>query len=612
MGPHDRLSGVRLGPTSPSPPHRIEGSRQPGPGGRPHRGVERGPGDDVSDYLPGQWTWGGERERAHVAWDAVRSAMAQPGLRRIMLAFGIFRVAEMATWVTLLVWAYDQGGTTAAGIIAVGQLIPATLAAPLASTLTDRMPRLPALRLGYLLQAATHLLTAAVLLAGAPFWLVTVTAAGAACTLTLTRPVHHALVPELSRSPEELTAGNAASTAFEGVADFVGPALAGLLLLVVAPAWIFAAMAAANLLSVAATRGIPVRHTAPDGEQASYWSDAGEGLKVVVRDPAAATLTAIVTGQFVVLGILDILAVALAFTVLQTSAAGPGIITSALGVGALAGAAASVAMVGRRRLAPSLATGMLVTSIPLALVALSSSFGLAVGMFAIAGLGRAVVDVAARTLLQRSMSPRVLARIFGVQEALMMGGWAIGSAIAPLLVVGFGARGAFIATAILLPSVGLLCWTQVRRLDRAAPSGEAIRLLRSVGMFAPLPLPQLEQLAAALQPPVAFADGEVILRQGDAGDRCFVIMRGTVAIERDTIPIAELGRGEIVGEIALLRDVPRTATARAVGIAELTALDRETFLLVVTGSAVAYASAHEEAGRRLDDLGPTAAPPTTV
>jgi MFS family permease len=546
-----------------------------------------------------------------VGWEAVRSAMAQPGFRRIMFAFGLFRVAEMATWVTLLVWAYGEGGTPAAGIIAVGQLVPATLAAPLASTLTDRMPRLRALRLGYLLQAAAHLLTAVVLLAGASFWLVTVVAAMAACMLTLTRPVHHALVPELSGSPEELTAGNAASSAFEGVANFVGPALAGLLLLVVAPMWVFVAMAAANLACVASTRGVLVRQTSPREASTAYWSDAMEGVKVVVRDPAATTLTVIVTGQFVVLGILDILAVALAFTVLEASAAGPGILTSAVGVGALVGAAASVAMVGRRQLAPWLATGMLITSIPLAVVALSSSFGLAVGSFAVVGLGRAVVDVAARTLLQRSMSPRVLARIFGVQEALLMGGLAIGAVIAPLLIVGLGVRGAFMATAVLLPTVGLGCWVQVRRLDRAAPAGESIRLLRSVGMFAPLPLSQLEQLAAALQPAVVFSDGEVILQQGDVGDRCFIIMRGTVAIEQAATTVAELGRGEIVGEIALLRDVPRTATVRAVGASELTALDRETFLLVVTGSAAAYATAHEQTDRRLGDLDPPQVTPVT-
>jgi hypothetical protein len=198
-----------------------------------------------------------------------------------------------------------------------------------------------------------------------------------------------------------------------------------------------------------------------------------------------------------------------------------------------------------------------------------------------------------------------------VQEALSMGGLAIGSVIAPLLIVGSGVRGAFMATAILLPTVGLGCWVQVRRLDRAAPAGESIRLLRSVAMFAPLPLSQLEQLAAALQPAVVFTDGEVILQQGDVGDRCFIIMRGTVAIEQAATPVAELGRGEIVGEIALLRDVPRTATARAVGASELTALDRETFLLVVTGSAAAYATAHEQTDRRLDDLDPPEVTPVT-
>jgi MFS family permease len=540
-----------------------------------------------------------------VAWQALRSAMALPGMRSIMLAFGAFRIAEMATWVTLLVWAFDRGGTPAVGIVAVGQLVPATLAAPLASTLTDRMPRLRALRFGYLVQALAHLATAAVLLADAPFAVVLVTAAVAASALTLTRPVHHALVPELSRSPEELTAGNAASTAVEGVADFVGPALAGGLLLLADPGWVFVAMAALNLASILLTRRVVAfqRVTGELGET-SYWSDAAEGLRVVVRDPAAATLTAIVTGQFVVLGVLDILAVSLAFTVLETNAAGPGVITSALGVGALVGAAAAVAMVGRRRLGPALAVGILVTSIPLATVAVSPGFALAIAMFALSGVGKATVDVAARTLLQRSVAPRVLARIFGVQEALMMGGWAIGSAIAPVLVVTAGTQGAFLTTAIVLPAIALACWTQVRRLDAAAPAAEAIDLLRNVPMFAVLPLPQLEQLASALRPAVEHEDGEVVIRQGDVGDHCFVIVEGTLAIERDGVLLTELGSGELVGEIALLRDVPRTATVRARGPVRLATLDREPFLLAVTGNDHGYRTAEETVRRRLDDHGP--------
>ena len=518
-----------------------------------------------------------------------------------MLAFGLFRVAETATWVALLVWAFERGGATAAGIIAVGQLVPATLAAPLGSALTERLPRPQALRIGYLLQAGTNLATAIVLFAGAPFWVVTLAAAAAASAMTLSRPVHHALVPELSRSPEELTAANSASTAVEGVADFVGPVLAAGLLVAAGAAFVFVAMTLVGVASWLLSRGIRIVQIITGEEPTPYWADAVEGLRVVVRDPAAAAMTAIVAGQFVVLGLLEILAVVLAFDLLGTGPAGPGIITSGLGVGALVGAAAALGMVGRRRLGPALYLGMVVTAVPLALVAGSSSLALAVLLFVVIGAGNAAVDVAARTLLQRSVTPRVLARILGVQEALMMGGLALGAAIAPILVVVAGPRGAFVATAVLLPVIGLAFWTQIRRVDRMAPSGDAIRLLRSVSVFSFLPAQQLEPLAAVLQdlPPVA--PGEVIIRQGDVGDRCYLVIDGTVAIERDGVEVARIGPGAILGEIALLRDIPRTATARATDTVTLAALDREPFLLAVTGSDRTYRAVDEVARQRHDD-----------
>lgn len=54
--------------------------------------------------------------------------------------------------------------------------------------------------------------------------------------------MHHALVPEIARSPEELTAGNTASTAMAVLAGFAGPALAGGMLLVAGAGWVFIGM----------------------------------------------------------------------------------------------------------------------------------------------------------------------------------------------------------------------------------------------------------------------------------------------------------------------------------------------------------------------------------
>ncbi len=543
---------------------------------------------------------GNERPRDRLGSIAtLRTAMRREGMRRALLAFGIFRVSEMATWVALLVWAFDHGGATATGVIAVAQMAPAAIAAPLGSALTERMPRPTALRLGYLLQAATNLATAVALFLDAPFWSVAVLAGLAASAMTLSRPVHHALVPELAHSPEELTAGNAASTAVEGTADFVGPAVASGLLILASAGWVFVVMGLAGLLCAWLATGVRVVHVAHHEGDGSYWRGARAGLEAALADRGAAALTAVVTGQFVVLGLLDVLTIVLALDVLGTGPGGPGLISSGLGIGALVGAAASVALVGRRRLGPAMAAGMLVVAASLAGAAAAPGLLAAMALFALVGAGNALIDVASRTLLQRCIAPRLLARILGVQEALMMAGTALGAAIAPVLVLAAGPRGAFLAAALALPALGVACWAWLRRLDTRPPTGESVRLLRSVPLCSVLPVPQLEQLASALEEHRRLVDGEVLIEQGDVGDRCYVIVDGTLVVERDGTPIAVLGAGDLVGEIALLRDVPRTATVRATSDVHVVTLHREPFLLAVTGSEAAHRAIDDVVGRRL-------------
>jgi MFS family permease len=541
-----------------------------------------------------------EPSRRWYALTVVATAMRAPVMRRALIAFTLFRTAEMATWVALLVWAFDRGGATATGLIAVIQLIPATLVAPLGSALADRMSRPVALRLGYGVQAVTNLATAGVLFLDADFWVVALAAGAAASAMTLTRPVHHALLPEIARTPDELIAGNTASTAAEGVADFVGPALAGAMLVVTSAAWVFVAAGVAGLVGVAVTRGVVVVQSAARTEDGSYWADAFEGMRVIVREPAAGILTVMVTGQFVLLGLLDILAVVLALELLGTGPAGPGLLTSALGVGALIGAGVAVTLIGRRRLTPAVALGVLVTSLPIAIVAGVSSFPAALLLLATCGAGKAYFDVAARTLLQRSVPARVLARIFGVQEALLMGGTALGAAAVPVLVAVLGPTGAFVAAGVLLPVIGLLGWSRMRRLDAvAAVPGPTLDLLRGIPMFAVLPQPQLEQLAAAAEPLTPVASGVTVIAQGEPGDRYFVIVRGTAEVTRDGQVLATIGPGEGFGEIALLRDVPRTASVRAVDELELVGLARAPFLLAVTGTEASLRSVTETVEDRL-------------
>ena len=183
-----------------------------------------------------------------------------------------------------------------------------------------------------------------------------------------------------------------------------------------------------------------------------------------------------------------------------------------------------------------------------------------------------------------------------------MAGLAVGSLLAPVLFSLGGASAAFIGVGLLLPLAGVAAGRSLLDIDRHAtvPVVE-IALLRSLPMFAPLPPPALESLARALELEVVPAGVDVIT-EGEAGDRLYVIAEGEVDVIADGAFVVTLGRGAAFGEIALLYDVPRTATVRTRSDARLYALDRETFLVGLTGTASAVIRAHGLADERLSEL----------
>jgi hypothetical protein len=314
-------------------------------------------------------------------------------------------------------------------------------------------------------------------------------------------------------------------------------------------------------------------------------------------------MLALLTADAVVVGALDLLVVILAISVLGRSQAWAGYLAFAFGVGAVLAASGSAVLVGRRLGVPILAAALVFSG---ALAVLASGAGLAgtVALLALAGAGHSLLEVATRTLLQRSVPVQLIGRVFGILEGFMMAGLALGALLVPALVHLGGSRLALLGAAAVLPLAAVAGGRAVFRLDAGTPVPVVeIALLRSLPLFAELPAPAIEGLASALRP-IQLPAGAVLIRQGDPGDAYYAIAAGELDAVQDGQFLRRCGRGEGVGEIALLRAIPRTATVIAHSAATVYELGREPFLAAVLGHAPTLGQADRIADVRLATRAP--------
>jgi len=507
------------------------------------------------------------------------ATLRDPDIRRIELGYIAFNTAEWATWIAMLVYAYGQGGVVASGVVAVAQLVPAALFAPFGAALADRYPRGRILVVAYGAQAMTVAATAAALVLDAPAVVVYVLAASAATAVTLTRPAQNGLLPLLARTPDALTAANAALGTIENASILAAPAIASVLLAFAGPGLVYAVMAAALALSAVVVAGVRTP-TAAASSPALVARTPGprHALRVLASDPRALALVALLAGQALQVGALDVLFVVLALSVLGIGDAGVGVLNAALGLGGIVGALSAAALAGRTTLPRWVAFGTLLWGGGLVAIALLPSVAVVFALIAAAGAGRSLMDVAGRTLLQRVAPAAVLSSVFGVLEGLTMAALALGAALAPVLVQTVGVPAAFITIGALLPILLVAALRTLLRLETLTPlSTRQLALLRAVPIFSPLPAPTLERVASELKPVVARM-GDVLIREGETGDRFYLIDEGSVDVTIAKRPVRRLGPGEYFGEIALVRDVPRTATVTAGSDVRLYSLRRAEFL----------------------------------
>ncbi len=334
-------------------------------------------------------------------------------LARLVVSYGLFITTEYAIWIAMLVFAYARGGSREAGLVALAQLLPAAVLAPFLSTVADRRPPVRLLVSGYVTQAVGMAATGAVIYANWSPLLAYAAAVVASTAVVTVRPGQAPLVPGLSNSTRELTSANVALGWIENAGIVTAGALTGLLLAVASVGLIF--VLSAGLALAAVILVLPLG-TAP----LALESDHGQPIKEVVgavrllaslRRPRL--LVGLLTAEWVVVGALDVLFVVLAIDFLERGQAWVGYLNTAYGVGGVLAGAAAATLVGRRLGAPIIATGI-VLSLALGLATVAREPVAMVAILVVVGGGRAVFDIATRTLLQRAVPAEVIGRVLGV------------------------------------------------------------------------------------------------------------------------------------------------------------------------------------------------------
>ena len=529
---------------------------------------------------------------------AFRSLTGNRPLLRVLGGYALFTLNEYAVWIAMLVYAYSRGGATTAGLVALAQLVPAAVVAPMAAALADRRSPVIMLAGGYLVQAAAMAATAAAIIGGAPL-AAYAAAVVAATAVTTTRPAQSTLIPSVASTPDQLTAANVVVAWVEATGIAASGLLAGVLITLAGVGSVFVVCAGLGVVAALLAAGLRVPALAlPPGGAGAALTGLGEGLGLAARRPRLRLMLALLTAEAVVVGALDLLFVILAIGVLGRPQAWAGYLNFAYGVGGVLAATVSAALVGRRLGAPILAAALLFSG-TLAVLAFGLGVAWTVALLAVVGASRALLDVASRILLQRSVPARLIGRVFGLLEGLTMAGLALGALLVPLLVYLGGSRAALLGVAAVLPLAAVIGGRALFGLDAGAPVPVVeIALLRSLPLFAELPAPAIEGLAAALVP-IHVPAGAVLIREGDPGDAYYAIAAGELHVLRDGRFLRRCGRGEGVGEIALLRAIPRTATVTAHTPATVYQLNRDPFLTAVIGHAPTQRQADRIADARL-------------
>jgi predicted MFS family arabinose efflux permease len=537
----------------------------------------------------------------------MRAVLRNGDIGRLEIGWSAANAGAYAFLVVTLVAAYEAGGVFAAGLLAVVRYAPSSVVASLAGVPTSRWRSDRVLLAVNLSRTVSMALTLAVVATHAPAPLLFLFVASEAGFGGLTRPLHMSILPWLARTPGELIASNITSSAAEGLGTLLGPALAGILLATSGPTGAAAAAAALMGIAVVAVATIRVPTIRIARTATPLVSGLTAGFRAAAQTPAVRLVLTGFLLQTLVRGLITVLLVVAAIERLRLGEPGVGTLQAAIGAGGFLGAVVALSLTSRTEFSSTFAMSLALWGLPIAVIGVVTDPIVGVAMLAIVGMSNALLDVTGFTILQRSTPNEARVAVMGLVDTMAAAMAAIGGLLASGLLSAIGISGALVVTGAILPLAAVVILPFLRRAEsRTVDHESSARLLRADPLLNLLSLSIVEELAAVLQP-VEFEDGEYLIREGEAGDEYLIVSSGEVEVSQGGKPLHRLGPGSGVGEISLLRDIPRTASVRAIGPVEAYSLARDAFLAAVTGQTAVRVAANAIAEHHL--AGPSTSSP---
>ena len=541
-------------------------------------------------------------------------------VQRIVLAHALTAIGEWAAAVGLLVHAFNWGGTGAVGAMSIAILVPPFVAAPLVALAMTRW-RAHAIRVvGFAIQAVAY--AAATLAAAfgsptpllAPFVVI-----GLAATVTL-YPTSAAVLTRTARSTRSLVSGSLWIGYSDSASSLAGSLLAAGLAVFGGPTAIFGACAVAGAASLGLTMWRP-SPLARAGHDPQYTTPKGavRGALTELRErPWSRGVLLAASGRNLLVGAFDVLLVIVALDLLDLGEAGPGLLSACVGGGALLSTFVMTVAVRRSRVHSVLITALAAAALLCVTLGLWPRQIVVFVVLALTGVCMASVDALSRIMVQRSSDPRNLGPLFAALGFVAACGQLAGSVFAQFAVAVSGPQGALVGIGVVLALIGALSVGSLRRADAHAevPVVE-MTLLSGVPMFASVPGPVLERVARATET-IEVPRGTAVLTEGVRGDACYVVADGTFDVSIRGHHQRTVERGAVVGEASLLANIPNVSTVSADSDGAMLRLDRDLFLVALTGhdvgddDSVEYSAARDryrgvvESHARIPDLDPAA------